>query len=290
MARHEGRNSGRRDRASLGKGDDRRSGKGDGKACDRKRQGADARPCFSPLAENEEILYGIHTVREALHNPGRKILRAFATLNAVKKLQQDFRTAGITPEVVRPQEPSQRLGAEAVHQGVLLFAEPLPAPTLADVAAREGVLLLLDQVTDPHNVGAILRSCAAFGVRALITTARHAPSLASGVLAKAASGALEHVALVRVVNLARAMDELRGHGFTLWGLDSDGEGELRCGMDVPGKVALVLGAEGKGLRRKTRETCDAVLRLDMPGAIRSLNVSNACAIALFALHSGQAGN
>ncbi len=249
-------------------------------------------PCASPLAAGEEILYGIHTVREVLRNPARRILRGFATLNALKRLEPEFRAAGITPEVVRPREISRRLGPEAVHQGVLLFAEPLPAPALPDAAASGGILLLLDQITDPHNVGAILRTAAAFSIAAVITTARHAPATASGVLAKAASGALEHVPLVRITNLARAMQELRrDFGYTLWGLDSDGESTLDCRTQVPARIALVLGAEGKGLRLKTRETCDAILRLDMPGAIRSLNVSNACAIALFALHQGrQAGN
>ncbi len=245
-------------------------------------------PCASPLAAEEEVIYGVHAVREALRNPARRILRAFATRNALRRLQEDFRTAGITPQEVRPQEISRRLGPDAVHQGVLVFAEPLPTPSLPEVAGCGGILLLLDQVTDPHNVGAILRSAAAFDIAAIITTARHAPGTASGVLAKAASGAVEHVPLVRITNLARAMQELRReHGYTLWGLDSDGEAVLDCRTHVPERIALVLGAEGKGLRLKTRETCDAIVRLQMPGAIRSLNVSNACAIALFALHQGR---
>ena len=255
-----------------------------------RKKGVRRRPgdCASPLAEGEELLYGIHTVREALGNPARRVLRAFATKNALDRLEQDFRAAGITPEVVTPKELTRRLGADAVHQGVLVLAEPLPEVDLAEVAREPGILLLLDQVTDPHNVGAILRSACAFGVRGVITTRRHAPATASGVLAKAASGALEHVPLVRVTNLARAMSALRqDFGYTLWGLDSDGEAVLDCATDVPGRIALVLGAEGKGLRLKTREHCDAILRLDMPGAIRSLNVSNAAAIALFALHQGR---
>ena len=242
----------------------------------------------SPAEEGEELLYGIHTVREALDNSARRILRAFATRNALAKLQEDFRTAGIAPEIVEPKELSRRLGADAVHQGVLLLAEPLPEPTLTEVAADSDLLLLLDQITDPHNIGAILRSAAAFCVGGVITTRRHAPAAFSGVLAKAASGALEHVPFVRVTNLARAMTELREkYGFALWGLDSDGEGRLDCAMRVPGRIALVLGAEGKGLRLKVRERCDAIVRLDMPGPIRSLNVSNAAAIALFALHQGR---
>ncbi len=262
----------------------KRKGKGE-KLAPPARRPAD---CSSPLAENEELLYGIHTVREALNNPARRILRAFATKNALSKLQEDFRTAGISPEVVLPKELTRRLGADAVHQGVLLLAEPLPEQTLAEVAGEDGPLLLLDQITDPHNIGAILRSAAAFCVSGVIITRRHAPAAATGVLAKAASGALEHVPLVRVTNLARAMAELRqDFGYTLWGLDSDGEAVLDCATEVPERIALVLGAEGKGLRLKVRETCDAILRLDMPGAIRSLNVSNAAAIALFALHQGR---
>ncbi len=250
----------------------------------RKRPGG----CSSPLAESEELLYGVHTAREALNNPARRILRAFVTKNALGRLERDFRAAGISPEVVLPKELTRRLGEDAVHQGVLLFAEPLPEPTLEDVASVPGMVLLLDQITDPHNIGAILRSACAFGVRGVITTRRHAPALTSGVLAKAASGALEHVPLVRVTNLARAMDELaRDFGYPLWGLDSDGEAVLDCATEVPERIALVLGAEGKGLRLKTREHCDMILRLDMPGAIRSLNVSNAAAIALFALHQGR---
>ena len=244
--------------------------------------------CASPLADNAELLYGIHTAREALNNPARRILRAFATKNALNRLAPDFRTAGITPQEVLPKELTKRLGADAVHQGVLIFAEPLPEAALADVAAEPGILLLLDQITDPHNVGAILRSACAFGVKGVVTTRRHAPAMTTGVLAKAASGALEHVPMVRVTNLARAMSELRhDFGYTLWGLDSDGEAVLDCATEVPERIALVLGAEGKGLRLKTREHCDAILRLDMPGAIRSLNVSNAAAIALFALHQGR---
>ncbi|WP_081910128.1 23S rRNA (guanosine(2251)-2'-O)-methyltransferase RlmB [Thermopetrobacter sp. TC1] len=241
-------------------------------------------PAHEPLPEGVELLYGLHTVAEALRNPRRRIQALLITANAARRLAPEIealRASGIEPEIVHPSRIEKITGPEAVHQGVALLAEPLPRPFLHEIA-REGTVVLLDQVTDPHNVGAILRSSCAFGVHAVITTARHAPRL-TPVLAKAASGALEHVALVQVTNLARAMDELKDYGFTIYGLDSEAEGVLDCSLPVSGAVALVLGAEGKGLRHKTRAHCDALLRLDAPGPIRSLNVSNAAAIALFAL-------
>ncbi len=242
----------------------------------------------TPRKDDEPVpLYGLHAAREALRNPRRRILSAFATTNAARKLREDFAAAGIEPQIVHPRALARRLGADAVHQGVLLEAEPLAEAALEEIARQEGIVLLLDQITDPHNIGAILRSAAAFGVRGVVITRRHAPAASSGVLAKAASGALEHVPLARVVNLARAMEELKGHGYTIWGLDSEADGRFDCASPAPRRVALALGAEGKGLRAKTRNFCDALLRLDMPGAIRSLNVSNAAAIALFALHEMQ---
>jgi 23S rRNA (guanosine2251-2'-O)-methyltransferase len=151
-------------------------------------------------------------------------------------------------------------------------------PTL-ETLAPEGLVLVLDQITDPHNVGAILRSAAAFDVKAVVTTARHSPE-ATGVLAKTASGAIDLVPLVLVQNLARGMTALGERGFLLVGLDSEGDADL---SDLPLKapLALVLGAEGKGLRQLTRETCDRLARIDLPGAIKSLNVSNAAALALY---------
>jgi 23S rRNA (guanosine2251-2'-O)-methyltransferase len=166
-----------------------------------------------------------------------------------------------------------------VHQGALIEAEPLKAKALGALVDTQ-LVLVLDQVTDPHNVGAIIRSAVAFGAGALITTERHSPH-ESGVLAKSASGALEHIDLIEVKNLAAALGELHEAGFQSIGLDSDGPAELEHSF-AGKRIALVLGAEGKGLRQKSRETVTTLARLDMPGRIRSLNVSNAAAVALYA--------
>ena len=181
-------------------------------------------------------------------------------------------------DIVRPDEIARRLTPDSVHNGVLAEADPLPDLDVEDIEAN-GVVLVLDQITDPHNVGAILRSAAAFGVKALITTARHSPE-ATGVLAKSASGALEFVPMVTVQNLARGIAALKERGFLTVGLDSEATDDLN---DVPmsAPLALVFGAEGKGLRQLTRETCDHLARLDLPGAIKSLNVSNAAALSLY---------
>jgi 23S rRNA (guanosine2251-2'-O)-methyltransferase len=221
------------------------------------------------------VLYGWHTVKAALENPARKVRKLLATENAARRLAEEGVTA--SPDIVRPGAIDERLPPDAVHQGLYLEAEPLPSPELADIAA--GPVLIFDQITDPHNVGAILRTAAAFDVAAVITTARHSPE-ATGVLAKAASGALEYVPIVTVQNLARAMSELKERGYLLVGLDSSGDADLDA-VALRAPLALVLGAEGKGLRQLTRESCDHVGRLDLPGRIKSLNVSNAAALALY---------
>jgi 23S rRNA (guanosine2251-2'-O)-methyltransferase len=225
-------------------------------------------------------LYGLHTVRAALDNSARKIRKMLVTRNAAERLEiGDVSALPFDAEMVEPKEIDRITGSDAVHQGVLIEAEPLK-PKRLDQLADTPLVLVLDQVTDPHNVGAILRSAVAFGAGALITTARHSPQ-ESGVLAKAASGALEHIDHIEVRNLAQALDELHEAGFQTIGLDSDGPLVLEDTFSGA-KIALVLGAEGKGLRQKTRETVTALARLDMPGAIRSLNVSNAAAVALYA--------
>src|SRR6266567_1099787 len=224
------------------------------------------------------ILYGWHTVAAALANPERQIRKLFLTENAARRLADENIDTRVPPEIVRPNVIDARLGPDAVHQGLLAEDEPLPSPYI-DTLAQEGIVLVLDQITDPHNVGAILRSAAAFAVKAIVTTARHSPE-ATGVLAKAASGALELVPMITVQNLARALTQLNERGFMTVGLDSEGSDDLAA-VALCEPLALVLGAEGKGLRQLTRETCSVVARLDMPGEIKSLNVSNAAVLALY---------
>jgi 23S rRNA (guanosine2251-2'-O)-methyltransferase len=224
------------------------------------------------------ILYGWHTVAAALANPERQIRKLFLTENAARRLTEENIDTRVTPEIVRPNAIDARLGPDAVHQGLLAEADPLPSPDI-DTLPERGIVLVLDQITDPHNVGAILRSAAAFAVKAIVTTARHSPE-ATGVLAKSASGALEIVPLVTVQNLARALNELNDRGFMTVGLDSEGAEDLGA-VALREPLALVMGAEGKGLRQLTRETCSVVARLDMPGEIKSLNVSNAAVLALY---------
>ena len=231
------------------------------------------------------ILYGWHTVTAALANPARRIRKILATENALRRLADDGLALPVEPELVRPDAIAARLSPDAVHQGLLVEADPLPSPALTDLSAS-GIVLALDQITDPHNVGAILRTAAAFAVAAIVTTARHSPE-ATGVLAKSASGALECVPIVLVQNLARALVELKERGFFVVGLDSDAPDDLSA-MPPTSPLALVLGAEGKGLRQGTRALCDRLARLDLPGAIKSLNVSNAAALALYIASRGVA--
>jgi 23S rRNA (guanosine2251-2'-O)-methyltransferase len=232
-----------------------------------------------PGPDDRVRLYGLHTVAAALKNPKRKAFRLLATRNALVRLEVDEAALPCPLEIVEPRQLDVELGSDAVHQGVMLEAAPLKTKSLQDVGDSE-IVLVLDQVTDPHNVGAILRSAAAFGAGAIVTTSRHSPQ-ESGVLAKAASGALELVPYVQVTNLADALQKLGERGFRTVGLDSEGEGQLESAF-AGTRLALVLGAEGKGLRQKTRETVDVLARLEVPGEIRSLNVSNAAAVALYA--------
>lgn len=239
---------------------------------------SEGRGPFRPASPDLVALYGAHPVRAALTARRRKLLTLYATETAFPRIQDLARSAGLEPRLVDARDLERRLGADAVHQGLMLEARPLPQADISDIVSVSGVALALDQITDPHNVGAILRTACAFNVDAVIVTERHSPEF-SGVLAKAASGALEFVTIVSVVNLARALDELAERGYARVGLDSEGAESL-ASVALSKPLVLALGAEDKGLRRLTRERCDAVARLDLPGPIKSLNVSNACAAAL----------
>lgn len=244
---------------------------------DRKGNGPELGPAAVP--EGLVRLYGLHTVRAAIDNPARRIASLKITRNASTRLGiDDINALPFKAEIVEPRVLDALCGSGAVHQGAVLDAEPLMPKPLAAIS-DEKLVLVLDQVTDPHNVGAILRSAVAFDAGALVTTSRHSPT-ESGVLAKSASGALEHIDLITVRNLSEALEELAQSGFQTIGLDSDGQAVLEKSISG-NRIALVLGAEGKGLRQKTRQTVSALARLDMPGTIRSLNVSNAAAISLY---------
>ncbi|WP_408904599.1 23S rRNA (guanosine(2251)-2'-O)-methyltransferase RlmB [Nguyenibacter sp. L1] len=227
-------------------------------------------------------LYGLHPVLAALGNPERRIRQIVAT----EEGEAALRARLTAPLPMQPQRTDRtRLealcGRDAVHQGIAVLTDALPSLAIEDVTGRPGPVLVLDQVTDPRNVGAILRSAAAFGAAAVVVMERNAPD-ETGALAKAASGALEIVPLLRVVNLARTLETLKTLGFWVVGLDAGG-GVLNGAAFGQRRVALVLGAEGDGLRRLTREHCDEIAGLAMPGEMESLNVSNAAAVALYEL-------
>src|ERR1700734_1138775 len=223
------------------------------------------------------LIYGFHSVGAALKAPRRELIRLYATAAAAKRLGAEIAARGLETRIMSPEEISVRAPREAVHQGLLLEARPLAPIDIADLPAN-GLVLVLDQITDPHNVGAILRTGAAFAVDALVTTERHSPDF-TGALARSASGGLEHVPICSVTNLPGAIAEMGDMAYWRIGLDSEAPNPL-TDETISRPLALVFGAEGKGLRRLTRERCDRLARLDLPGAIKSLNVSNACAIAL----------
>jgi 23S rRNA (guanosine2251-2'-O)-methyltransferase len=234
----------------------------------------------APADDGRVRLYGVHAVEAALRNDGRTVLRLLMTENAENRLAEAVAARQIAPERVSPRDLDRMLGEDTVHQGVMLETEPLEEPDIGDLAERadNGPLIVLDQVTDPHNVGAILRSAAVFGAAGLVMTRRHSPPL-DGALAKSASGALELVPVALVQNLARTLAELKEHFCTILGLDGAAE-HLIENEPLTGRVALLLGAEGKGLRELTRQSCDRLVRIATRGAIGSLNVSNAAAISL----------
>jgi 23S rRNA (guanosine2251-2'-O)-methyltransferase len=225
-------------------------------------------------------LWGKHAVAAALDNPDRKVLKAWATRDAAAFMQFPKDVPVTLADVA---DLGRLVPHDAPHQGVVIEVEALEDAWLDGIlgnAPERAVLLVLDQVTDPHNVGAILRSAAAFGAIGIVTQDRHSPP-ESGVVAKAASGALERVPWVRVVNLARALEEIGEAGFWRIGLAGDAHMDLKDALGSL-RIALVLGAEGPGLRPNTREHCDALARLPISDVIESLNVSNAAAVALYA--------
>jgi 23S rRNA (guanosine2251-2'-O)-methyltransferase len=248
---------------------------------DKRRRGRQAHR-RGAQAEHTVWLYGSHAVAAALKNPRRAHLKLLASQNALERLPASL---PVEPTLTDAQALSRILPQGAVHQGVALLTRPLEAPGLEEACAprvgQANHVVVLDQVTDPHNVGAVLRSAAAFGARAVLATERHAPA-ETGALAKAASGALEYVPLVIVSNLAQALERLSALGYWRLGLD-EAASEALDAVEAGPNVVIVLGAEGVGLRRLTRERCDRLVRLPTTEVIASLNVSNAAAVALYAL-------
>lgn len=231
-------------------------------------------------------LFGLHAVRDALTNPARRRLRLIATKNAADRLAEEIAAAGVAPEIADPRRFPAPLDPQSVHQGVALEVEPLDWGSVSERCAPRGdapLVLLLDRVTDPHNVGAVLRSAEVFGARAVVAPHRHsAPE--TGALAKTASGALERQPYLRVPNLANAIGALKEMGYAVVGLDGAAEATLAAAVApyVEGPLALALGAEGPGLRELTLKLCDRTARIPAAGAFGSLNVSNAAAVALYA--------
>jgi 23S rRNA (guanosine2251-2'-O)-methyltransferase len=241
-------------------------------------------------------LYGLHAVRAALANPGRKVKRAVLTTRAAEEIGPKL-LGRVRQEIADGDAVSRLLPAGAVHQGVALQCEPLPKRDLDEVlsasagdglaggvAGRRRIIVILDQISDPQNTGAILRTAAAFGATAVIVQDRHSPP-ESGTLAKAASGALDTVPYIHVVNIARALEQLGERDFWRIALAGDGDGALKDALP-PGDIALVLGSEGAGIRRLVRERCDAAASIQIDHNMESLNVSNAAAVALYELRRG----
>ncbi len=236
-------------------------------------------------------LFGLHAVRDALENPARVKLRLIVTKNASDKLEQAIVTSGMEPEMADPRQFPAPLDPQSVHQGAALEVKALDWGTLEDRCLGDGNgpprVLLLDRVTDPHNVGAILRSAEVFGACAVVAPRHHAAP-ETGALAKSASGALERQPYLRIRNLSDGIKALQAMGYVVLGLDGEAEATIEEALegrrDRP--VALVLGAEGPGLRQKTRETCDQLVKIPYMGEFGSLNVSNAAAVALYAARGG----
>ena len=226
----------------------------------------------------EASIWGIHAVAAALNNPKRKIKKLYLTQNAAQRISESINTPLPPFEEAAPKDITKILGPDPVHQGALLIAYPLDDMQLSELNGND-CIVILDQVTDPHNVGAILRSAAAFNVSSLIMTARNSPPL-SGTLAKTASGGLESVNIILVGNLSQALEKIGDLGYMRIGFDGQGETTMEQEKRQTGEgVALILGAEEKGMRRLTKEHCDKICKINASGAFASLNVSNAAAIA-----------
>ena len=245
---------------------------------------------FTKKPENVQSaywLYGRHSCEAALANPRRKISRIMATSNAADKLRSQLDKLVDIIDVVDDRKISQKLTPDALHQGIAMLVEPLNDGNVDYQALGKStnLVVLLDEITDPHNIGAIMRSASAFGAGAVLTTFRNSPP-ESGVLAKAASGALEWVRYLRIRNLVKAIEELKLEGFRIVGLA--GEAEMQIDAVMAGeKIAIVLGAEGKGMRQVTADACDVLAKIPMDSRQESLNVSNAAAIALYEVRRGQ---
>jgi len=244
-------------------------------------------------------LFGIHAVTAALANPERKLKRLLITKDTAKSMEEDGHAgllrqpAGPEAELITRRELDELLGGGAVHQGIALLTYPLDGLTLEELrdrapALERSLVVVLDQPSDPHNVGAVIRTAAGFGADAVIVPDRHSPP-ETAVMAKSASGALERMPLVRVGNLARSLEILREAGYWITGLDAHGEKTI-AESDFSGKTVIVFGAEGAGLRRLTREFCDFLVRIPISSAIESLNVSNAVAITLYEAVRSQKNN
>ncbi len=254
------------------------------------RPGADSsRAAPRGKADADGFLWGRHPVLAALQNPARKGMgRLLATPDRAAEIERDGLAPHHRPEVIEPQALDRMLPAGAVHQGLAFKVQPLEGVALEDIAEpAEGLIVMLDQLTDPQNVGAIFRSALAFRARGIVVQDRHSPALA-GALAKAAAGATERLPCARVVNLSRALERLADLGWRAVGLDGSSEEALEDVLDARPTV-LVMGSEGEGIRRLVAEHCDALSRIPMPGGFESLNVSNAAAIALYEASRKQRG-
>lgn len=232
-------------------------------------------------------IYGVHAVMAALSNHDRLCKRIVASSSIGNELEEKLEKARQTVtgrpkiEIVDRDEINSLLPAESIHQGIAILAGPLPEVSLEELVRKDGTIIILDQATDPRNIGAVLRSAAAFGACGVIVQDRHAPPV-TGTLCKAASGAADWIPMVRTVNLSRALNILKEAGYWCVGLDGKAK-ETLAEADLSGKIALVLGSEGGGLRRLTRDQCDLFVRVPIKNRVESLNLSTAAAIALYEL-------